>query len=304
MISTTGTEPCSSHSKSYNLEAESEIIRSSIGVHHMCVSNRTPARVPDSCLAQKSQFSPILDICATLSTMVPDQGNRKVLGWLSDDSHRHHITYLRKIAGSSSPQSLEDLITASSQFSKGQTTDGFLFSQFDRLRIAVNLSCSVFQFHGSWLKHHWRPRDIMFEPRSSTGIGDFYLPWSVEDNFDNSSPWSCPGAPTLIRNQTLFPLGLALVELSLCQNLGSIREPEDEDQNEAHANLKTANRLLSKVEECSGPEYADVVDRCLSWHDRRDTSLETEKMQEEMFQLVIWPLIENLRNFKDWLEMY
>lgn len=144
----------------------------------------------------------------------------------------------------------------------------------------------------------------MSDLQGTVGVGDLYIPWVLEGKIDDPSPWEGQNPPTLIRNQILFPLGLVLVELSLCPNLESMRKEEDEDHNELHANLKTATRLLPKVEELSGPEYAEVVDRCLSWHDRKQTSLESEKMQEAVFQLIIWPLIENLKSFEDWLEIY
>ncbi|KAJ5781313.1 hypothetical protein N7457_006473 [Penicillium paradoxum] len=311
----------SSLTKSYKLAAESEIIQSSIGVRHICHSGHAGHNTPQNHKKKTVQFAPpetacefprssrpqlppIVDICAAISAVIPEQGSQTALGWLSDESHRHNITYIRNVGGGLSSQSLEDLITASCRSSESQTSEKFFFSQLDRLRIAVNLACSVLQFHGSWLKNHWRPRDLMFDPQDIEGIGDIYIPWNVGENIDDPSVRKGQNSPTLVRNQILFPLGLVLVELSLCKNLESDRRPEDEDQNEAHANLKTATRLLPKVEELSGPEYADVVDRCLSWHDRKETSLETEKMQEEVFQLIVLPLIENLRSFEDSFGIY
>ncbi|KAK1148053.1 hypothetical protein N8T08_010688 [Aspergillus melleus] len=200
-------------------------------------------------------------------------------------------------------ESLQELVTASACFLKGQPDEGFLFSQLDRLRVAVILSCGVFQFHGSWLRHDWRSRDIMFCPQNKDETGYFYISWNLEDNTDCLNVFDCQNAPTLIRNLVLFPLGLVLVELSLCQSLESMREHDDTDHNQAHANLKTATRLLPKVEQRSGPEYAEVVDRCLSWHDRKETSLDSEKLQEEVFQLIISPLVKNLKSFEEYLEV-
>ncbi|PLB49971.1 hypothetical protein P170DRAFT_404644 [Aspergillus steynii IBT 23096] len=325
LTSAANSGPISSCNTAYKLEAESEIIKSSIGLHHLCNSDHTSVKSLTRSLNSHSkrsvyfslpvttrgpsptpslQLPEIADICGTLSALGPGKGNKSVLGSLSDDSHRHNIIYLHSLSLGLRPQSLEDLITASAQFLNGQTDDGFIFSQLDRLRLAVNLSCSVFQYHGSWLAHHWRPRDIMFDPQDAANLGDPFLSCDLGDDLSDLTRTEIQSTSTLIRNQVLFPLGLALVELSLCQNLQSLRENDDEDINEAHANLKTATRLLPKVEERSGPEYADVVDRCLSWHDRRSTSLESEKVQEEVFRLIIYPLVENLRSFEDAYTMY
>lgn len=310
-----------SSTKLYQLEAESEIIQSSIGLRQLCLSENIDGTSPSSDKKKTVQFALptpkcdsssrpqpqtplILDTCATISAVPVEVKDQRVLGWLSDNSHKHNITYVRNVARDLRSRSLEDLITASCHFQDGQADEGFIFSDHDRLRLSLNLACSVLQFHGSWLKQHWRPRDLMLESPDTDRVGDLYVPWTVGENLDDSGEWKGSNAPTLIRNQILFPLGLVLVELSLCQTLDFARRPEDEDCNEAHANLKTATRLLPKVEELSGPEYADVVDRCLSWHDRRETSLETEKMQEEVFELIIFPLMENLRSFEDSLNMY
>ncbi|KAH8432926.1 uncharacterized protein LDX57_010559 [Aspergillus melleus] len=323
LMSASDAGPRSSLSKSYRLEAESEIIHSSLGVRDVClgghVGNRTPDIAPNrhkkavqfslptgnssSLACLKVQPPPIFDICATLSAMTTEEKGQRALGWLYDESHRHNITVLQTGLAYSKPQSLQDLVTASARFLKGQPDEGFLFSQLDRLRVAVILSCSVFQFHGSWLRHDWRSRDIMFCPQDRDATGYFYISCNIEDNTDGLNMFDCQNAPTLIRNLVLFPLGLVLVELSLCQNLESMREHDDTDHNQAHANLKTATRLLPQVEQRSGPEYAEVVDRCLSWHDRKETSLDSEKLQEEVFQLIISPLVKNLKSFEEYLEV-
>lgn len=56
--------------------------------------------------------------------------------------------------------------------------------------------------------------------------------------------------------------------------------------------------------ERSGPEYARIVEQCLFWHGGQDTNLESEAMQEKVFDLVIVPMMENLRSFEDWWQRY
>ncbi|CAG8893704.1 unnamed protein product [Penicillium egyptiacum] len=251
-----------------------------------------------SMISDMPSVSPIVDICSTLSTVGTKGETNELIGFISDENHRHNMYYVRKLAGNLRSQSLAEIIAASSDFFKAPSSGRFLFTWGHRLRVAVNLACSVLQFHGSWLKAQWRSRDIMFTQNSSGDIDKPYVRWNVGSELDG---WSmCRDKPTfsLIQSEILFPLGLVLVELSLCQTLEALRIPEDDDRVEAYVNLKTATRLLQVVEEQSGAEYEKVARRCLLWPGTKESTLESEQMQDEIFQLIISPLVENLRNFE------
>ncbi|OQD62610.1 hypothetical protein PENPOL_c011G04151 [Penicillium polonicum] len=249
-------------------------------------------------MSDMSSVPPIVDICSTLSTVGTSGETNAPIGFISDENHRHNMYYVRKLAGNLRSQSLAELIAASSDVFKAPIGGSFLFTRGHRLRVAVNLACSVLQFHGSWLKRQWRSRDIMFTNNPSGDIDKPYVLWNVGCELDS---WSlCRDKPTfsLIQSEILFPLGLVLVELSLCQTLEALRIPEDDDPVEAYVNLKTATRLLQVVVEQSGAEYEKVARRCLLWPGTKDSTLESEQMQDEIFQLIISPLVENLRSFE------
>ncbi|CAI7573047.1 unnamed protein product [Penicillium discolor] len=249
-------------------------------------------------MSDMSSVPPIVDICSTLSTVGTSGETNAPIGFISDENHRHNMYYVRKLAGNLRSQSLAELIAASSDISKAPIGGSFLFTWGHRLRVAVNLACSVLQFHGSWLKTQWRSRDIMFTKNASGDIDKPYVLWNVGSELD---AWSlCRDKPTfsLIQSEILFPLGLVLIELSLCQTLEALRMPEDDDPVEAYVNLKTATRLLQVVEGQSGAEYEKVARRCLLWPGTKDSTLESEQMQDEIFQLIISPLIGYLRSFE------
>ncbi|OQE11331.1 hypothetical protein PENFLA_c072G05455 [Penicillium flavigenum] len=63
--------------------------------------------------------------------------------------------------------------------------DRFIFPQRHRLRLAVNLACSVLQFHRSWLKAQWRARDIMFTAKTSADIENPYVLWNMMNGDKN-----------------------------------------------------------------------------------------------------------------------
>ncbi|KAJ5834038.1 hypothetical protein N7447_000064 [Penicillium robsamsonii] len=227
-------------------------------------------------MSDMSSVPPIVDICSTLSTLGSHGETNELLGFISDENHRHNVYYVQKLAGNMRSQSLAELTTASSDIFKAHH-GSFHFTWGHRLRVAVNLACSVLQFHGRWLKSQWSSRDIMFTKNSSWDIDKPYVLWNSE---------------------ILFPLGLVLVELSLCWALEALRIPDDDDRVEVFQNLKTATCLLQFVGEQSGAEYEQVARRCLLWSGTKETILESEQMQDEIFQLIISPLVENLRSFE------
>jgi hypothetical protein len=144
----------------------------------------------------------------------------------------------------------------------------------------------------------------MFTSESPTVLGIPYISWNVGGEAGVSRDQNSVMGAALIRSQILFPLGLLLVELSLCQTLEILSIPPDADPQEAVANLTTAARLLPSVMERSGPEHARIAEQCLFWHGIQDSNLERETRQEKVFELVIVPLMENLRSFEDWWQRY
>ncbi|KAJ5423303.1 hypothetical protein N7491_008519 [Penicillium cf. griseofulvum] len=248
------------------------------------------------------QVSPISDICVALSTATTSGEQYKLLGYLPDDYYRHNIYHLQTKAENLKSQSLAEIIVTSSNH-QGPLSDSFIFTQKHRLHLAVNLACSVLQFHGSWLKTQWSARDIMFTANMSD-IDNPYVLWKVASETDSRAMGIRRDSASLIRSEILFPLGLVLVELSLCRTLESLRIPEDLDQIEAYTDLKTAARHLPIVEMQSGVEYGKVVERCLFWSGIKESSLDNERMQDEVFQLIIFPLVDHLNTFEGKARMY
>jgi hypothetical protein len=163
----------------------------------------------------------------------------------------------------------------------------------------MTLACSVLQLHGSWLKPEWRSRDIVFTEDINSNKAVFeqpYISWHISDA--EGRPRLKRTLSALIRSEILFPLGLSLVELSLGQTLAEMREPEDNDADEAIADLKTASRLIKDVCYESGGRYGDVVKKCLFWHGSEDADLDNEVLQQAVFEFIVSPLIEDFKDFE------
>ncbi|KIW90526.1 uncharacterized protein Z519_09173 [Cladophialophora bantiana CBS 173.52] len=105
-------------------------------------------------------------------------------------------------------------------------------------------------------------------------------------------------SPAMIRSNVLFPLGLALVELSLGQPLEVLYEPQDHGAIEAVANLKTALRVLDFVHDRSGSRYCDVVKMCLLWTGPDGDQLDDKSLQNAVFEKVVMPLLDDLDDFE------
>ncbi|KAK2805520.1 hypothetical protein FQN50_006144 [Emmonsiellopsis sp. PD_5] len=251
--------------------------------------------------------SPISDMCSALCAVKIESQQRAPIGFVMDGvdtSHQHNLYLVKKLAKTLDTQSLEDLLASSPRLKGPRTTHrGFLLTRKDRLYLAATLACSVFQFHGSWLKTQWRTRDILFE-KSDAGckisVNRPYLSSHPLNNASSETNTSeSPGAVSaLIRNEILFPLGLALVELSLCETIAALRTPEDEDRLEAVADLKTASRVLDEVRDESGDMYRDVVDKCLNWPGPRNAQLDDEEFHASVFENIVLPLLKGLGDFE------
>jgi hypothetical protein len=104
----------------------------------------------------------------------------------------------------------------------------------------------------------------------------------------------------IIRNQTLYALGVALIELYYRQPMAQLHQDIDGPQNTGNAMLdlitefKTADRLADALLSEAGARYSDAVRRCIRCDfDQRASSLEDLKFQKAVYQGVVSQLQEN-----------
>ncbi|CEL05911.1 hypothetical protein ASPCAL07023 [Aspergillus calidoustus] len=181
----------------------------------------------------------IMHMCTTIATIGVLSEKRKMVGSLSEGQYLHSVFAGKNSVGSLESQSLDELLTSSSL---APWIPGFHFMKRDRLELSIRLAWSVLHFHGNWLPENWRSRDILF-PKYPGG-GTFhktlehpYLSWNVSHQGVAS-----PNSLSIVTSRVLFPLGLALIELSLCRPICALQRPEDNNPEEAVSLLKTANR--------------------------------------------------------------
>ena len=180
--------------------------------------------------------------------------------------------------------------------------DDTKFTRHDRLRLAVTLASSVLQLHETpWLQENWGKDNIFFIRRSDEII--YHDPF-VSQHFHQSGNVVSSAVPSsmsrIIRNQTLYALGVSLIELWYGKPLHELHLPEDGplDTGDARVDLMTewniADRLVDELYSEAGGKYSDAVRRCIRCDfDRRASSLEDSAFQRAVYQGVVSQLKEN-----------
>lgn len=245
--------------------------------------------------SKSSNVPPIMDFCSVLfGSETKDPPTQDPVGFVAHEStsnirYNMHLTKFQ-----THPVQLETLQRALPNRSRRE-----------RLYIAAGLACGVVQYHGNWLKEYWDSSDVHLAVERNNGADDIsainlYLSWLL-----NSQPGPSGAAGSkdsrrspLVQNKVLFPLGIALIELSLGKSIISIRSPQDEQADEDSTRFNTAFRVLKEVQQESGCDYRDTVKSCLCGLGVDEPCLETEEFQERVLKTVVAPLLVDLAHFE------
>lgn len=266
------------------------------------VASATLSSLPWPCLPYDVNQQMLDNICKGLSITLAQGENRRSLGCIhektSDDRHSLYvvksISSLRRIATLH-----EALALAASQTALWMVEADSLGLWRNRLRIATLLAANVIGLHGNWLLPSWKSKDLLLaedgEPAGKGAAKQLCLTFAVPTWFSLANMQSVLPSSPLIQNKILFPLGLALVELALCQSLTVMRMPHEIGPDEDVTNLTTASRLLDGVAGHCGERYCSVARKCLFWNGPRAEDLDDEDFQNAVYDEVVSPLIEDLR---------
>ncbi|KAG7006556.1 hypothetical protein G7Y79_00014g037310 [Physcia stellaris] len=242
----------------------------------------------------------IADLCTLFRK---SSSSHDTIGFLmdeKDESHKHYLYWTRpKISVQNHPRSLDDVFT-----SANTGASPLSLSRIERLEVSVTLASSVLQLYGtSWLSSDWTSRDILlhFEPIHGSDPSYMYpyLSWRQCLPEGDSSPDIQPRTKSnhFIRSEILFALGLTLVELCFGKTLQSMGTAEDVDPDNVVARTNTAFRLLDSLYKEMSDSYEAVVRKCLRQpFDVRDLNLDNEDVQQEIYDTIITPLIDEYIN--------
>lgn len=171
-------------------------------------------------------------------------------------------------------------------------------SNFARCILAPTLASSVLQLHDTpWLPRSWDTRDIIIlRSHSGTPIpSQFY----VSQNF--VSPTTAPTASRrhrlVVKNEIVFALGVALLELAHGTSILTFKQPEElnEDGKEDSMTMVfIANRLAHKLNEYESENYAMEVLRCITCNfDTFASDFDNEEFKHKFYDDVVVPLRED-----------
>ncbi|KAH7385868.1 hypothetical protein BKA66DRAFT_569191 [Pyrenochaeta sp. MPI-SDFR-AT-0127] len=244
----------------------------------------------------------IHDLCKTISLLQQPQRDL-CIGYLTDSVKRKYGIYPLQPPNSCDQQqwaaySLRQILTERANLNRRLT-------KHDKLRVAVDLASSVLQLYKTpWLDEEWSDNDVYFIHRPGISPAKVfehpfvYRRFSSKPTPDNAVAQRAHCR--VIRNQTLFTLGILLIELLYGKSIEELQSRRDLDcDGTPGVAWCTAERLIEdEIEYEAGPRYLDAVRRCIRCDfNRKDSSLDDEDFQRAVFDGVVAPLEKTLLQF-------
>ncbi|TVY79992.1 hypothetical protein Focb16_v009426 [Fusarium oxysporum f. sp. cubense] len=179
----------------------------------------------------------------------------------------------------------------------GQNQRHIILSEQDRLKLAVVIASSLLQLYGSsWIPKVIRSQDIYLIQGPDDPICDrFFVLQSLpqvkeivkEENQELTS----------MRNQTLFYLGVLLIELAFGKPLELLRSERDKSSigSQFFTDYRTAKRLVDQVNSFVGPSYGSAVSRCIDgeFHSS-EVGLEDTNLSHDVYTGVVMLLEKSI----------
>ncbi|KAH7092282.1 hypothetical protein FB567DRAFT_567300 [Paraphoma chrysanthemicola] len=177
--------------------------------------------------------------------------------------------------------------------------------QYDKFRVAVDLASSVLQLYKTpWLTDEWSQDDVYFVHRPGAPLATIYQHPFIYRRFTTIVPSqpsvTQPPSRRVIRNQTLFTLGVLLIELLYGKPIEELQTAHDLDcQGTPGAVWCTAERLIDEeIAFEAGQLYSDAVRRCIRCDfNQKNSSLDDQDFQQAVFDGVVAPLEKTLSHF-------
>ncbi|MCJ1467892.1 hypothetical protein MMC07_006517 [Pseudocyphellaria aurata] len=225
----------------------------------------------------------IADLCKVLRQKTEA---KCCLGFLENQSWQDHIysvtpPILNKVA--TKPTTLAEIIHQGSNNTRKKCT------------LALTLASAVLQLHDTpWLRNNWTMEDVMFindnaSTMSSLGqpyVSKIFTPTPSDQDLKVSRP------PWITKNEMVYALGIALLELSYAKPIMSFQTPQDlVHGNEAFVERSIAERLSRTIDKRELPNYARATKRCLDCNfDASTYSLNDDDFRDRFYQGVVLPL--------------
>jgi len=229
------------------------------------------------------------DLCQQLLKMGQQDG---CIGFLGDESDREY--YIHSVYP---PTTHGDDLSLNQLLSRKESEAIPTLLGRDKYELAVILATSVLQLHNTpWLSGNWKD-DVRFVRAKGKKSPFAYIQKRFGDNYKAVKASRRDSQHRLIRNSTIFALGITLIELSLGHTLRYFQKPEDlgdDGMPNFLTDISIAQRLLEEeLQVKEGERYANTVNRCINCiFDGIHPSLEDEKFRQAFYESAVVPLKE------------
>jgi hypothetical protein len=172
-----------------------------------------------------------------------------------------------------------------------------------RRRLAASLALGLLRLHNTpWLSKQWGHKEITFFSNSGRILTEHaFLTTSVTSQGAPCDPIAYFTPSAAITNESLFVLGIILIELCLHQafeNLLSPAELNPDGTKHAASEYLAALRLLDKVDEEASWRYGDAIRHCINCpFNQGAASLDNKVFREAVYDNVVAVLEEEASQF-------
>ncbi|KAF5699036.1 hypothetical protein FGLOB1_11625 [Fusarium globosum] len=165
-----------------------------------------------------------------------------------------------------------------------------VLSEKERLKLAVIIAANILQLYGSpWMPAVIRSWDIyLIQGQDDPTCERFFVLQTlpIAEGPSRSGGFGL----TSMRNQSLFYLGVLLIELAFGKSLELLRSECDKSStvSQFFADYRTAKRLVDQVTSFIGPNYGSAVSRCIDgeFHGR-GVGLEDQDLSHDVYAGVV-----------------
>lgn len=251
------------------------------------------------------QTQEIQDLCHSIQKLRSTQCGI-CLGYMKciSSQHRYELYWPKKRLLDQASLSVETLDSVMEK----KVQSGLRFTNADARKLAVLLARGMLRLHDTpWLKQSWGKRDVTLMSHSGRVLADYPF---VSQTMTATATQPTPSvtaqsvmAASVIRNQTLFSLGIILIELCMERPISELHQEDEKNPDGTKhecSDFMTANRLLEKEEisDKFGQRWSDVVRRCIRCDlNQAKTSLEDIKFRRAVYNEVLAELEEDNRRF-------
>ena len=230
------------------------------------------------------------DLCHSLRSITKCE-DESCVGRLEDEQSSYSVYAVSRCAYQDvDATNLYDLL---SQNQSPSTAVSNRLTRKIRLQLAVILASTALQLHTTpWLDSSWNGKIINFHQ------GALNHPY-ISKVFAKATPTQPIEKPTLgpVRNQTLFALGILLLELSTGKPLDSFKDPQNSGPFEEFV---TASQVLQAISEEESSNYYEAAQACVFCNFRgsaKDLNLANDVFRQAFYEDVVVPLEEDLKYY-------